>query len=283
MRLAPRALRSPRRRCSSQVRRRRSCRPRTSARRSRACPGAGGRHAAAPARGHAAPLRGHAAARPLLPPEVWRNREQFFHDGMRIEVGPATGATRAPSSYRRPPSVSRQARELDARGQPHGQRRGAALPARLDRPEGARRRAALGVERRAPLSRRGPSGKLPHRRHAAAAGSRPEGDWFLLQTRHRSDLAAATTRADVAPTSGSPAAASPSRPTRAASGVAADPLARGRAALRAARRHLRLRADDAEGAARGVAPGWTASTCPVTAFGRCGRRRDPIGGGTALG
>ena len=25
---------------------------------------------------------------PLLPPEIWRNREQFFHDGMRLEIGP---------------------------------------------------------------------------------------------------------------------------------------------------------------------------------------------------
>ena len=35
----------------------------------------------------------------LLPPEVWRNRDAFFHDGMRLELGPCHRRYRVADFY----------------------------------------------------------------------------------------------------------------------------------------------------------------------------------------
>ena len=79
------------------------------------------------------------------------------------------------------------------------------------------------------------------------------------------------------------AAASSSPSTRATS-PGARSARRRRTGLAGARRHVRLRARDAEAAARGDAPGSTASTCPrFTVTGESGGGPVPIGKGETGG
>ena len=197
----------------------------------------------------------------LLPPEVWRNRDVFFHDGMRMEIGPCHRRYATADFYERgDASASPGQARLDAEGNLDGLHRGAALPARRDRPEGARRGPALGLERRA---------ALPRRRATSAASASStcragmggiqtyEGSWFLLQTAHRADLAASDYTVPMHARSSEWVAGGIFDEPSSARHLAwrqIRPLDVG-AALLAARRHLRLRADDAEGAARGVGLG----------------------------
>ena len=142
-----------------------SCRASTTARRSRA-----------PSAPDAAPLRlreGMALARadalrlsPLLPAEVWRHRDVFFPDGMRMVIGACHRRYPPPRSFRIATERLADTRGARRRREPQGLHRGPALPRRVDRSRRARRGRALGVELRAAPSRRGTQRAVPDRRSA---------------------------------------------------------------------------------------------------------------------
>jgi hypothetical protein len=127
----------------------------------------------------------------LLPTEVWRLRETFFHEGMALEVGPChrvyalTRAYDEASRHRaRKPSVDEEGNLMDYEaGLPFP-------PAQIDvRAEDAGIRWAWNLERR----HRGPGVRgrfrlvdMPSRLGGMQVY---EGEWSFVQTSHRADLA----------------------------------------------------------------------------------------------
>ena len=128
----------------------------------------------------------------LLPTEVWRNRDQFFHDGMRLEVG---------ACHRRYPSADfyQQATErfagqarLDAEGNLTGHVAGLPFPPDAIDPKApdAGLRWAWNVERRYRGAGHVGSFRIVDMPSRIGGIQTYVGNWFLLQTRHRADLAA---------------------------------------------------------------------------------------------
>ena len=129
----------------------------------------------------------------LLPAEVWRNREVFFHDGMRMEVGPCHRRYPVGEAYLQATQRFAPQSKLDDEGNLEGNVAGLPFPPDGIDPkaEDAGIRWAWNVERR--YRGAGYAGKfrlvdMPTR--AFGGIQTYEGNWFMLLTRHRADLAA---------------------------------------------------------------------------------------------
>ncbi|MBW2274840.1 MAG: DUF1329 domain-containing protein [Deltaproteobacteria bacterium] len=129
--------------------------------------------------------------RQLIPKEIWNLREVFFHEGMRMEIGPCHRRYALPKSYR-------DATERYA-GQPRIDRKGnlvdysAGLPFPPDdidpNAKDAATRWAFDLQQR--YRGAGFRGKFRIADFPSSVGRvmKYEGEFYLIQTRHRADLA----------------------------------------------------------------------------------------------
>jgi hypothetical protein len=136
----------------------------------------------------------------LLPTEVWRNRDDFFHEGMRMEIGPCHRRYPVSLAYRL--ATERYAGEsrLDDEGNLHGYTAGLPFPPEsIDPASGdAALRWAWNFEHRHRGA--GPRGSfrivdMPSRIGGVQTYT---GNWFQLQMAHRADLPETQYRVDSA-------------------------------------------------------------------------------------
>jgi len=125
----------------------------------------------------------------LLPAEVWRNRDHFFHEGMRMEIGPCHRRYPVAGFYEAATKRFAGQARVDERGNLEGYTAGLPFPPDEIDPnaEDAALRWAWNLERR--YRGAGPSGHfrlvdMPSRIGGIQVYS---GDWFQLQTGHRAD------------------------------------------------------------------------------------------------
>ena len=189
----------------------------------------------------------------LLPAEVWRHRDVLIPDGMRIEVGPCHRRYPQPLFFRRATEQFAGAARLDDAGNLVGYTAGLPFPPEaIDPASGdAGARWAWNLEQR--YRGAGPSGSFQITDLPGAIGEIEtyRGSWFQLQTAQRADLAATRYRTD----ENEPRRVDRGRALlrarpRAASRLAAGAPARGRAAVRAARRPVRVHARPRQAAPR---------------------------------
>ncbi len=128
--------------------------------------------------------------RQLLPPEIWRLREVFFHDGMRMEIGPCHRRYPVPEFHAKATAELGGRARLDAEGNLRGHLAGVPFPPDSIDPTaedaGARWAWNLALRYRGA----GPSGSFritdfPSR---TARAFEYFGSFFFLQTAHRADL-----------------------------------------------------------------------------------------------
>jgi hypothetical protein len=126
----------------------------------------------------------------LLPAEVWRRREAFFHEGMVLEVGPCHRVYPLTRAYDEAGQRRRGKPSVDAEGNLMGYEAGLPFPpAEIDaRARDAGIRWAWNLERR----HRGPGARgrfrlvdMPSRLGGVQVY---EGEWSFFQTSHRADL-----------------------------------------------------------------------------------------------
>ena len=130
--------------------------------------------------------------RSLLPIEVWRNRDAFFHEGMQFEIGPCHRRYAPPEFFSAATRRGANQARLDDEGNLHGHVAGLPFPPESIDPAApdAGLRWAWNLERR--YRGAGPAGSfrivdMPSRFGSAQTY---RGTWFLLQTGHRADLPA---------------------------------------------------------------------------------------------
>jgi hypothetical protein len=166
-----------------------------------ACPtlsgesGGGPQEDAAPARiqeGAVLGLQDVLRLRSLLPIEVWRNRDAFFHEGMQLEIGPCHRRYPPPEFFAAATRRGAGQVRLDDEGNLHAYAAGLPFPPESIDPAApdAGLRWAWNLERR--YRGAGPAGSfrivdMPSRFGGVQTY---RGTWFLLQTGHRADLAA---------------------------------------------------------------------------------------------
>jgi hypothetical protein len=167
-------------------------------------PGAGVNEDAAPTRLREGMLLAYAdmlLLAQLLPVEVWRNREVFFHDGMRMEVGPCHRRYPTADVYSQATGKFASASKLDREGNLTGNVAGLPFPPDAIDPKApdAGVRWAWNTERR--YRGAGHRGKFRLVDMPSRVGGIQtyEGDWFLLLTRHRADLAASDYALPISP------------------------------------------------------------------------------------
>lgn len=126
----------------------------------------------------------------LLPPEVWRNRKIFFHEGMKLSVGPCHRVYAQPVWYRdaterHAPDVS-----LDDDGNLVGYRAGRPFPADRIHPDDPRAGARWAWNHVYRWQGAGPSGDFRITDMPSRLGSIEvyEGSFFQIQAGHRADL-----------------------------------------------------------------------------------------------
>jgi len=128
----------------------------------------------------------------LLPPEVWRHREIFFHEGMKLEVGPCHRRFAEPGWYRDATERYAEQARLDGEGNLQGYVAGVPFPPERihsEDPEAGTRWAWNHVYR---WQGAGPRGKFRIVDMPSRLGSVEvyRGDFFQAQTGHRADLGA---------------------------------------------------------------------------------------------
>jgi Protein of unknown function (DUF1329) len=126
----------------------------------------------------------------LIPVEVWRNRDAFFHEGMKLEVGPCHRHYPTAGFYREATEKYAGQAKLDAEGNLEGYVAGLPFP-----PESIDRKAPdAGLRWAWDLERRyrgaGPSGSfrivdMPSRIGGIQTYT---GSWFFVPLSHRADL-----------------------------------------------------------------------------------------------
>jgi hypothetical protein len=138
--------------------------------------------------------------RSLLPIEVWRNRDAFFHEGMQLEVGPCHRRYAPPEFFAAATRRGAGQARLDDEGNLHGHAAGLPFPPENIDPAApdAGLRWAWNLERR--YRGAGPAGSfrivdMPSRFGSAQT---VRGTWFFLQTSHRADLPASDYRVPAA-------------------------------------------------------------------------------------
>jgi hypothetical protein len=127
----------------------------------------------------------------LLPPEVWRNRDAFFHDGMRMEIGPCHRRYATADFFDKATKQFAGQAHLDEDGNLSGHVAG--LPFPPDQIDAKARDAGLrwawNLERRYRGAGSLGSFRLVDMPSRMGGVQTYEGKWFLLQTAHRADLA----------------------------------------------------------------------------------------------
>jgi hypothetical protein len=130
--------------------------------------------------------------RSLLPIEVWRNREVFFHDGMRLEIGPCHRRYPVPSFFASATERFAGQARLDANGNLAGHVAGLPFPTGTleAQPKDVALRWAWNFERR--YRGAGFSGKFRLVDMPTRVGGIQTylGRWSLVQAGHRADLPA---------------------------------------------------------------------------------------------
>jgi hypothetical protein len=136
----------------------------------------------------------------LLPVEVWRNRDAFFHDGMRLEIGPCHRRYPVPDFFTKATRRFAGRARIDEEGNLHGHVAGLPFPPDSIDPKAkdAGIRWAWNFERR--YRGAGPSGSFRIVDMPSRVGGIQtyEGSWYLLQTSHRADLAGSDYRLEIA-------------------------------------------------------------------------------------
>jgi hypothetical protein len=133
----------------------------------------------------------------LLPPEVWRHRDVFFHDGMRMVIGACHRRYPPPRAYQAASERFAGQPKLDGDGNLAGYTAGLPFPpASIDlaAPDaGARWAWDFELRHRGA----GPSGRfrIAEWSRDADDAQTSVGSWFQLQLAHRADLAATDYRA----------------------------------------------------------------------------------------
>lgn len=127
----------------------------------------------------------------LLPPEVWRNRDAFFHDGMRMELGPCHRRYATAEFFEEATRRFAGRARLDAGGNLSDHVAGLPfLPEQIDpKARDAGLRWAWNVERRYRGAGHVGSFRLVDMPSSMGGIQTYEGSWFVLQTTHRADLA----------------------------------------------------------------------------------------------
>jgi hypothetical protein len=133
----------------------------------------------------------------LLPAEVWRHRDVFFHDGMRMVIGACHRRYPPPRAYQSATERFAGQARLDGDGNLNGYTAGLPFPPVSIDPAAsdAGARWAWNFELRNRGA--GPSGHFRIADLPSEAGDAPisVGSWFQLQLAHRADLASADYRA----------------------------------------------------------------------------------------
>jgi uncharacterized protein DUF1329 len=133
---------------------------------------------------------------PLLPVEVWRHRDVFFHDGMRMVIGACHRRYLPPRAYRAATERFAGRAALDGDGNLAGYTAGQPFPAASIDPAApdAGARWAWNVELRHRGA--GPSGRFRIADLPSGDGDAQisAGSWFQLQLAHRADLIASDYR-----------------------------------------------------------------------------------------
>lgn len=132
------------------------------------------------------------ALQDLLPPEVWSHREAFFFEGMRMEVGPCHRRYPVPAFYSEATLAHWESVRLDDDGNLRGYVAGLPFPTdRIDpaAPD-AGTRWAWNLEHRYRGAGPGGSFRLTDMPSRIGSVETYTGSFFMLQTRHRADLAA---------------------------------------------------------------------------------------------
>jgi hypothetical protein len=126
----------------------------------------------------------------LLPTEVWRNRDQFFHEGMRLEVGPCHRRYRNAAFFEDATKRFAGQARVDKEGNLTGHVAGLPFPPEQIDPKApdAGLRWAWNVERRYRGAGHFGSFRILDMPSQLGGIQTFRGDWFLLQTRHRADL-----------------------------------------------------------------------------------------------
>jgi hypothetical protein len=126
----------------------------------------------------------------LLPVEVWRNRDAFFYDGMRLEIGPCHRRYPTPAFFEEATRRFAGRARVDAEGNLHDHVAGLPFPPETIDPAArdAGIRWAWNFERR--YRGAGPAGSFRLVDMPSRVGGVQTylGDWFFLQTAHRADL-----------------------------------------------------------------------------------------------
>lgn len=136
----------------------------------------------------------------LLPVEVWRNREAFFHDGMRMEIGPCHRRYPIPTFFQEATRRFGGRATVDAAGNLEGHVAGVPFPQDTIDPAApdAGVRWAWNFEHR--YRGAGPAGSFRIVDMPSRIGGIQtyRGKWHLLQTAHRADLAGSEYRIPIA-------------------------------------------------------------------------------------
>lgn len=136
----------------------------------------------------------------LLPPEIWRNRDYFFHEGMRLEIGPCHRRYTTSDFYREASERFAGKARLDADGNLSGDVAGLPFATEQIDPKApdAGLRWAWDVERRYRGAGHVGSFRIVDMPSRMGGIQTYEGKWFLLQTAHRADLAASDYKLPIA-------------------------------------------------------------------------------------
>lgn len=128
----------------------------------------------------------------LFPSEIWRHREIFFHEGMRMEIGPCHRRYLIPDYYVGATQRFAGEASVDKKGNLTGYRAGIPFPPNQIHPddEDAAIRWAWNMEKR--YRGAGHAGRFRIVDYPTSLGNIEtyEGDFFLLKTTERADLAA---------------------------------------------------------------------------------------------
>jgi len=128
----------------------------------------------------------------LLPPEVWRNRHVFFHEGMRLNVGPCHRRYAAPLWYRDATEHHAGQAEVDDEGNLRGYVAGLPFPPESIHAEDPQAGARWAWNLAYRWQGAGPQGSFRITDMPSRLGSIEtyEGTFFQLQLAHRADLGA---------------------------------------------------------------------------------------------
>jgi hypothetical protein len=128
--------------------------------------------------------------RQLIPKEIWNLREVFFHEGMRMEIGPCHRRYALPKSYREASERYAGQAGIDRKGNLRDYTAGLPFPPDDIDPEAkdAAARWAFNLQHR--YRGAGFRGKFRIADFPSSVGRtmRYEGEFYLIQTHHRADL-----------------------------------------------------------------------------------------------